>query len=347
MSAGIDVGVLGATGLVGTEMLRVLEGRSFPVGELRAYASPRSEGRKLAFGDREVTCEVLRDGCFDGLDMVFVDVEDDLARDWAPRAAASGAVVIDKSAAFREHARVPLVIAEVNPDDLADRPEGIVACPNCTTMVLVTAIAPLHRAAHIERMVVSTYQSVSGAGTAGIHELAEQWTKGAGQEDVLRRAGAIDGAITPGEQWDRPIAGNVIPLAGSRRDAGYTSEEWKLVTETRKILHEPELRVSGTCVRVPVYVGHALSVNIELQDTLSRADAAAVLAAAPGVTLVDDGDGAPTPLESAGIDPVLVGRLRDDPSQPNTFNLWVTGDNLRKGAALNAVQLAELLIANR
>jgi aspartate-semialdehyde dehydrogenase len=185
MSAGkppiVRTGVLGATGLVGTEMLRVLDERSFPVAELRAYASPRSEGRRLAFGDREVTCEVLRDGCFDGLDLVFVDVEDDLAREWAPRAAAAGAIVIDKSAAFRDHPGVPLVVAEVNPEDLGDRPEGIVSCPNCTTLVLVTAIAPLHRAAHIERMIVSTYQSVSGAGTAGIHELAEQWTKGAGQ----------------------------------------------------------------------------------------------------------------------------------------------------------------------
>jgi aspartate-semialdehyde dehydrogenase len=339
----MKVGVLGATGLVGTEMLRVLEERSFPVDELSVFASPRSEGRKLAFAGREVTCEILRDGCFDELDLVFVDVDDDLAREWAPRAAAAGAIVIDKSAAFRMDADVPLVVAEVNPEDLAERPAGIVSCPNCTTMVLVTAIAPLHRAAHIERMVVSTYQSVSGAGTAGIRELAEQWTKGAGQEDVLRRAGAISGAVQPGEVWDRPIAGNVIPLAGSLREAGYTSEEWKLVRESQKILHAPDLRVSGTCVRVPVYVGHALSANLELREPLSRDEAAAILAEAPGVTLVGAGDGSPTPLESAGIDPVLVGRLREDPSQPNTLNLWVTGDNLRKGAALNAVQLAELL----
>jgi len=339
----MKVAVLGATGLVGSEMLRVLDERAFPVTQLRAFASPRSEGRRLAFADGEVTCEVLRHGCFDGLDLVFVDVDDDLARTWAPRAAAAGATVIDKSAAFREDTDVPLVVAEVNPEDLSDRPQGIVSCPNCTTLVLVTAIAPLHRAAHIERMIVSTYQSVSGAGTAGIRELAEQWTKGAGQEDVLRRAGAIAGAITPSEVWDRPIAGNVIPLAGTLRDAGYTSEEWKLVSESRKILHAPDLRVSGTCVRVPVYVGHALSVNLEFRTPLSRDEAAAVLAAAPGVTLVDDGDGSPTPLESAGIDPVLVGRLRDDPSQPGALNLWVTGDNLRKGAALNAVQLAEML----
>ena len=211
----MNVGVVGATGLVGGEMLRVLEERAFPVTELRAYASPRSEGRKLSFAGREVTCEVLRDGCFDGLDLVFIDVEDDLAREWAPRAAAAGATVIDKSAAFRMDPDVPLVVAEVNPGDLASLPTGIVSCPNCTTMVLVTALAPLHRAAGIERLVVSTYQSVSGAGTAGLRELAEQWTKGAGREDVLRRAGATPGAIEPGDEWDRPIAGNVIPLAGS------------------------------------------------------------------------------------------------------------------------------------
>jgi aspartate-semialdehyde dehydrogenase len=340
----VDVGVVGATGLVGTEMLRVLEERSFPIGTLRAFASPRSEGRRLAFGGDEVTCEVLHDGCFDGLDLVVVDVEDDLAREWVPRAVAAGARVVDNSAAFRMDDGVPLVIAEVNPEDVTELRDGIVSCPNCTTMVLVTAIAPLHRVAHIERIVVSTYQSVSGAGTAGIRELAEQWTKGAGREDVLRRAGATPGAITPGEVWDRPIAGNVIPLAGSLRDAGYTSEEWKLVHESRKILHAPELRVSATCVRVPVYVGHALSANLELRDPLSRADAAALLERAPGVKLVDGGDGAPSPLEGAGVDPVLVGRLRIDPSHADAVNLWVTGDNLRKGAALNAVQLAELLI---
>ncbi|MEX2257051.1 MAG: aspartate-semialdehyde dehydrogenase [Acidimicrobiia bacterium] len=340
----MKVGIVGATGLVGSEMRRVLEERSFPVSELRAFASPRSEGRKLAFGEREVTCEVLRDGCFDGLDLVFIDVDDDLAAVWAPKAAAEGARVIDKSAAFRMDPEVPLVIAEVNPEDLHDLPRGIVSCPNCTTMVLVTALAPLHRAAHIERLVVSTYQSVSGAGTPGIRELAEQWTKGAGEEDVLRRAGATPGAIEPGEQWDRPIAGNVIPLAGSRQEGGSTSEELKLLRESQKILHAPDLRVSGTCVRVPVYVGHAMTANIQLRDPLSRADAAAILDGAPGVRLVDGGDGAPTPLEAAGIDPVLVGRLREDLSQANTLDLWVTGDNLRKGAALNAVQLAELLI---
>jgi aspartate-semialdehyde dehydrogenase len=341
----VKVGVVGATGLVGQEMRRVLEERAFPVTELRAYASPRSEGRKLAFAGGEVTCEVLRDGCFDGLDLAFIDVDDPISAEWAPRAAAAGATVIDKSAAFRMDPEVPLVVAEVNPEDLHDLPKGIVSCPNCTTMVLVTALAPLHRAARIERMVVSTYQAVSGAGQAGLDELAKQWSEGAGREDALRRAAATPGMIRPGEVWDRPIAGNVIPLAGSVKDAGYTSEEWKLVHESRKILHAPELRASGTCVRVPVYVGHSMTANLQFSRPFSRDEAAALLAEAPGVVLVDGGNGAPTALEGAGVDPVFVGRLREDPSQENTLDLWVTGDNLRKGAALNAVQLAELLAA--
>ena len=340
----MKVGVVGATGLVGTEMLRLLEERAFPVRELRAYASARSEGRRLPFAGGEVVCEVLRDGCFDGLDLVVIDVDDPLALEWAPRAAAAGAMVVDNSAAFRMEPDVPLVVAEVNPEDVRDAPRRIVACPNCTTMVLVTALAPLHRAARIRRMVVATYQAVSGAGQPGMRELAEQWVKWAGHEEVLRRAGATPGAIEAGEVWSRPIAGNVIPLAGSVRDAGYTSEEWKLVHESRKILHAPDLAVTGTCVRVPVYVGHSMAANVEFASPISRDEAAALLADAPGVVLVDGGAGAPTALEGAGIDPVLVGRLRQDPSQPNTLDLWVTGDNLRKGAALNAVQLAELLV---
>jgi aspartate-semialdehyde dehydrogenase len=340
----VRVGVVGATGLVGTEMLRQLEERSFPVSALRAYASPRSEGRRLPFAGGEVVCEVLRDGCFDGLDLVVIDVDDPLSLEWAPRAAAAGARVVDKSAAFRMDDDVPLVVAEVNPEDLRDMPRGIVSCPNCTTMIPITAIAPLHRAAGIERMVAATYQSVSGAGMPGMHELDEQWTKGDGHAEQLSRAGAL-GAVDPGHVWDRPIAGNVIPLAGSVREAGYTSEEWKFVRETRKILHAPDLPVTATCVRVPVYVGHAVALNVQFRRDLSKEEAVDLLAEAPGVQLVENGDGHPTPLEAAGIDPVLVGRIRVDPSQERTLDLWVTGDNLRKGAALNGIQLAELLLA--
>jgi aspartate-semialdehyde dehydrogenase len=339
----VNVGVVGATGLVGGEMLRTLEERQFPVDDLRVYASPRSEGRRLAFAGREVACEVLRDGCFDGLDLVIVDVDDPLAETWAPVAAAAGARVVDNSAAFRMDPDVPLVVPEINPDDLGRMPKGIAASPNCTTAVLVLALAPLHRAAGIERVVTATYQSVSGAGQPGLRELDEQWTKGDGQADVLRRAGGLDGAVGSGEVWDRPIAGNVIPLAGSVREQGYTSEEWKLLHESRKILHAEHLTVSMTCVRVPVYVGHAHAANVRLSRPMTKSEAVELLSDAPGVQLVDGGDGHPTPLESAGVDPVLVGRVREDPSEPGTVNIWVAGDNLRKGAALNAVQIAELL----
>jgi aspartate-semialdehyde dehydrogenase len=214
-------------------------------------------------------------------------------------------------------------------------------------MVLVAALAPLHRAAGLDRVVVSTYQSVSGAGKAGIEELDEQWSKLDGRAEELRRAGTFETPVVDGTVWDKPIAGNVIPLAGSVKEMGYTSEEWKLVHETRKILHDDAIRISATCVRVPVFVGHAHSANVTFRRPMDRAEAVELLRDAPGVVLVDDGDGYPTPLEAAGIDPVLVGRLRDDPSEPGALNLWVTGDNLRKGAALNAVQMAEVLLGDR
>jgi aspartate-semialdehyde dehydrogenase len=339
----VKVGVVGATGLVGGEMLTILAERDFPVSELRAFASPRSEGRRLPFAGGEVVVERLQPGCFDGLDLVVVDVDDPLALEWAPQAAAAGARVVDNSAAFRMDPDVPLVVAEVNPEDLSALPKGIASCPNCTTMVLVTALAPLHRAAGLRRMVVSTYQSVSGAGQVGMRELDEQWTKYSGQVEQLRRAGA-GGRLEPGEVWSKPIAGNVIPLAGSVKEAGYTSEEWKLVRETRKILHDESIAVTATCVRVPVFVGHAMTANLEFARPVSREEAVSLLSDAPGVTLVDGGGGAPTALEGAGIDPVLVGRLREDPSRPGNLDIWVTGDNLRKGAALNAVQMAEILL---
>jgi aspartate-semialdehyde dehydrogenase len=340
----VRVGLMGATGLVGTEMLRILAERSFPVDELRAYASPRSEGRKLAFAGGEVTCEVMKPGSFDGLDLVIVDVDDPISLEWTPVAAAAGAKVIDNSAAFRMDPEIPLVVAEVNPEDMRNIPKGIASCPNCTTMIPVTALAPLHRAARIDRMVVSTYQSVSGAGQVGLDELNAQWTKLDGRADELRHAGRAEGFLVEGEVWAKPIAGNVIPLAGSVKDAGYTSEEWKMMRETRKILHDPEIRCTVTCVRVPVYVGHAVSANLRFHRPMSKAEAVELLRDAPGVLLVDDGDGYPTPQEAAGIDPVLVGRIREDPSEPGSLDLWVTGDNLRKGAALNAVQMAELLL---
>jgi aspartate-semialdehyde dehydrogenase len=335
---------MGATGMVGTEMLRQLEDRRFPVDQLRVYASPRSEGRKLPFDGGEVACEVLKPGCFDGLDLVIVDVDEPISEVWSPQAVAAGAKVIDKSSAFRMDPDVPLVVAEVNPEDMQRMPKGIASCPNCTTMIPITALAPLHRAARIDRMVVSTYQSVSGAGQVGLHELDAQWTKLDGRSEDLRRAGAQPGFLVQGDVWSKPIAGNVIPLAGSVKEEGYTSEEWKMVRESRKILHDDEIRCTVTCVRVPVYVGHAVCANVRFHRPMSKAEAVEILTAAPGVSLVDGGDGFPTPQEAAGIDPVLVGRIREDPSEPGTLDLWITGDNLRKGAALNGVQMAELLL---
>lgn len=343
MADGLRVGVIGATGLVGTTMLRLLEERAFPVAELVPFASERSRGRELPFAGGTVVCRVLEEGCFDGLDLVIVDVDDPIALEWAPQAAAAGAKVVDNSAAFRMDPEVPLVVAEVNPEDLDVLPKGIASCPNCTTMVLLTAIAPLHRAASIRRMVISTYQSVSGAGQPGMRELESQWQAVAADLPSLATAGQRPELLVPGEVWSRPIAGNVIPLAGSRKEAGYTSEEWKLVDESRKILHASDLRASATCVRVPVLVGHAMTANIEFADELQPQDVYRLLKDAPGVVIVDEGAGAPTALEGAGIDPVLVGRVRKDPSQDNTIDLWVTGDNIRKGAALNAIQMAEVL----
>lgn len=340
------LGVIGATGLVGGEMLGILSERKFPVEELRLFASPRSQGRIIEFNGEGIPCEVLTNECFDGLDIVIADVDDPIAAQWAPIAAAAGAQVVDNSAAFRMDDEVPLVIAEVNPGDLDVLPKGIASCPNCTTMILLTALAPLHRAAEIKRMVISSYQSVSGAGTAGIAELDEQWIKGSGHSVQFAHAGT-GAPLAPGNVWDRPIAGNVIPLAGSVQEGGYTSEEWKLVYESRKILHAPEMRATATCVRVPVFVGHALAANVEFARPMSRTEAAELLEFAPGVRLVDGGAGAPTPMDSAGIDPVLVGRLREDPSLPGALDIWVTGDNLRKGAALNAVQMAEILNGRR
>ena len=338
------LGLIGATGLVGTEMLCLLAERDFPLTELRAYASPRSEGRKLPFAGGDVTCEVLRDGCFDGLDIVVVDVDDPIALEWAPIAAAAGAKVVDNSAAFRMDPDVPLVVAEVNPDDMRNMPKGIASCPNCTTMIPITALAPLHRAARIDRMVVSSYQSVSGAGQPGVHELAAQWSKLDGRGADLSHAATFGAPLVESEVWPKPIAGNVIPLAGSVKEEGYTSEEWKMVREVRKILRDDDIKSSVTCVRVPVYVGHAVTVNVRFHRPMDKAEAVEILRDAPGVRLVDDGDGIPTPQDAAGIDPVLVGRIRNDVSEPGSLNLWITGDNLRKGAALNAIQMAELLI---
>jgi aspartate-semialdehyde dehydrogenase len=332
----LKVAVVGATGAVGEVMLSVLAERRFPVGELVALASERSAGGEVAFGNDEVLVRDL--ATFDpaGVDIALFSAGGDVSREYAPRFAAAGAVVIDNSSAFRRDDDVPLVVAEVNPEALRHRPRGIIANPNCSTMQMLVALAPLHRAAGIERINVSTYQSVSGTGRRALEELGRQ------------TAGLLNFQAVEPEVYPVQIAFNVIPHGGDFLDNGYTSEEMKLVWETRKILGDESIGVNATVVRVPVFYGHSEAVSIETRDKLTAAQARALLEAAPGVEVVDEAvaGGYPTPVTHAsGRDPVYVGRIREDLSHPRGLNLWIVSDNIRKGAALNAVQLAELIAA--
>jgi aspartate-semialdehyde dehydrogenase len=330
------VAVVGATGAVGEVMLSILAERGFPIGELVALASERSAGGEVTFGNRDV---VVRDlATFDpaGVDIALFSAGGTISRQYAPKFAAAGAVVIDNSSAFRQDDDVPLVVAEVNPEAARNRPRGIIANPNCSTMQMLVALAPLHRAAGIERINVATYQSVSGTGRRALEELGRQ------------TAGLLNFQAVEPEVYPVQIAFNVIPHGGEFTDNGYTSEEMKLVWETRKILGDDGIRVNATVVRVPVFYGHSEAVNIETRDKLAAADARALLEAAPGVEVVDEpvAGGYPTPVTHAsGNDPVYVGRIREDLSHPRGLNLWIVSDNIRKGAALNAVQIAELVVA--
>lgn len=337
-----NVGVVGATGLVGTMMTRLLAERDFQLGNLRLFASARSAGQVVRFQDRDVTVEDAATADFAGLDIVFFSAGGSTSKALAPKVAAAGAVVIDNSSAWRSDPEVPLVVAEVNPQALRAMPKGIVANPNCTTMAAMPVLKPLHQAAGLKRLVVSTYQAVSGGGMEGIAVLREQVVAGAGACEKL----ADDGAAVPlGEvkKWAVPIAYNVVPLNYVLGEDGYTEEELKLRDESRKILDLPDLAVSGTCVRVPVFTGHALSINAEFDRPISANAALALLADAPGVVVTD----VPNPLDATGKDPVFVGRVRPDRSVENGLALFVVGDNLRKGAALNAVQIAEVLVAQQ
>lgn len=332
----LKVAVVGATGAVGEMMLSVLAERKFPVGELVALASERSAGGEVAFGDDEVMVRDL--ATFDpaGVDIALFSAGSDVSREYAPKFAAAGAVVIDNSSAFRRDDDVPLVVAEVNPEALKHRPRGIIANPNCSTMQMLVALAPLHRAAGIERINVATYQSVSGTGRRALEELGRQ------------TAALLSFQPVEAEVYPVQIAFNVIPHGGDFLDNGYTSEEMKLVWETRKILGDESIGVNATVVRVPVFYGHSEAVSIETRKELTAAQARALLEAAPGVEVVDEavGGGYPTPVTHAsGRDPVYVGRIRADLSHPRGLNLWIVSDNIRKGAALNAVQLAELVAA--
>ena len=336
------VGILGATGQVGGVMRRLLAERNFPVDELRYFASARSAGRTLPWGDTELPVEDSATADYSGLDVVLASAGATASRALAEKIAAAGATVIDNSSAWRMDPRVPLVVPEVNAHDLDDLPLGIVANPNCTTMVAMPVLKPLADEAGLEAIVVSTYQAVSGAGLSGVEELDAQVRKVGDKAPALTYDGRAADFGDP-DNFVKPIAYNVLPFAGALVDDGLeeTNEEQKLRNESRKILGLPELLVSGTCVRVPVFTGHSLSINARFSRPISPARAAELLAAAPGVQLSD----VPTPLDAAGIDDTLVGRIRVDPTVEHGLALFVSGDNLRKGAALNTIQIAEVLAA--
>jgi len=330
----LNVGIVGATGLVGSMIREILAERDFPIAHLRLFASARSAG-KVVDG---VVVEDAETADFAGLDLVLFSAGGSTSKALAPRAAAAGAIVIDNSSAWRADPEVPLVVAEVNPQALSDLPRGIIANPNCTTMAAMPVLHPLHDEAGLKRLVVSTYQAVSGGGLEGIDVLARQLAHVGDGARTLATGGHE--LLPPAEKWAVPMAHNVVPLNYVLGEDGYTEEELKLRDESRKILGIADLPVSGTCVRVPVFTGHALSINAEFDRPISPERALELLGAAPGVVVTT----VPNPLEATGQDPVFVGRVRADPTVAHGLALFVVGDNLRKGAALNAVQIAEVLL---
>ncbi|AZG47382.1 aspartate-semialdehyde dehydrogenase [Gordonia insulae] len=339
---GVRIGVVGATGQVGGVMRNLLAERKFPADEVRFFASSRSAGRKLPWGDGEIVVEDAATADPSGLDIALFSAGGTMSKEQAPRFAAAGVTVIDNSSAWRKDPDVPLVVSEVNGELAQNPPKGIIANPNCTTMAAMPVLKPLHDEAGLVRLIVSSYQAVSGSGLAGVEELASEVRAGIDDAEKLVYDGS---AVTfpPPDKYVAPIAFNVLPLAGALVDdgSGETDEDQKLRNESRKILGLPELLVSGTCVRVPVFTGHSLSINAEFANPLSVQRAQEILAAAAGVELTD----VPTPLAAAGQDNSLVGRIRQDPGVPDGHGLalFVSGDNLRKGAALNTIQIAELI----
>ncbi len=337
------VGLVGATGQVGGVMRALLEERNFPVTQMRYFASARSAGTTLKWKDTDIVVEDAATADVSGLDVALFSAGATSSRELAPRFAAAGAMVIDNSSAFRMDPEVPLIVSEVNPEEIRNAHKRIIANPNCTTMAAMPVLKPLHDAAQLVRLIASTYQAVSGGGLAGVDELDKQANAVVkNSRELTYSGGAV--AYPALEKFVRPIAFNVLPFAGSLVDDGEfeTDEEIKLRNESRKILNIPDLLVSGTCVRVPVYTGHSLSINVEFARDITVAQATKLLSNAPGVQVVD----IPTPLQAAGADPSFVGRIRQDRSAPGNRGLvlFVANDNLRKGAALNAIQIAELLI---
>jgi len=341
--------VVGATGAVGGVMCDLLSSRRNVWGEIRLVASARSAGRSIVVrGEPLIVLELVPE-VFDGVDVAMFDVPDDVSAEWAPIAAARGAVVVDNSGAFRMDPQVPLVVPEVNKSQVRNRPRGIIANPNCTTLAMVVALGALHAEYNLRELVVASYQAASGAGQAGVDTLLDQVTKIAGDRVLGSRAGNLRQAI--GDDlgpFPAPLALNVVPWAGSLRDAGWSSEELKIRNETRKILGLPDLKVSATCVRVPVVTGHSLAVHAVFRSDVDADGAREVLQGAPGVIVVDDPAAGefPMPADAVGTDPTWVGGIRRSLDDPRALDFFVTGDNLRKGAALNTAQIAELVAAS-
>jgi aspartate-semialdehyde dehydrogenase len=329
-----NVAVVGATGVVGIEFLKIAAERRFPIKELKLLATERSAGKRIPFGEGEVTVEATTHHSFRGADFVFISASGSASREYAPIARDAGAIVIDDSSVWRQDPDVPLVATEVNADDV-EQHKGILAIPNCSTTPLVLCLWPLHKLNRVTRVIADTYQSVSGTGTAAVLELEEQAHAWAAGHESLPHV------------YPHQIAFNLLPHIDSFMDSGYTKEEWKMMAETRKIMHEPELPLSATCVRVPVFLSHSLAVHAQFERPMRADDVRDILRKAPGVVVQDDPaiNLYPTPRSAAGKDPVYVGRIREDMSNPNGIAMWISSDNIRKGAALNAIQIAEEMVA--
>ncbi len=331
-----NVAILGATGAVGTELLQLLEERNFPIKSLKLLASPRSAGSQIEFGGRSLTVEAVSESAFQGMDIVLASAGGSASKRWAPAVVDAGALMIDNSSAFRMDDSVPLVVPEVNPQ-AAEAHRGIIANPNCTTILMSVALWPLHQVQPIRRVVVATYQSASGAGARAMEEVKQQ------------AQAILAGEEPPTESFPYPLAFNLFPHNSPLNEQGYCEEEMKMVNETRKIFGEPALRVSATCIRVPVLRAHSESVNLEFDQPFAVEQACQVIESSAGVKLVEDWQANyfPMPIDASGQDDVLVGRIRQDLSHPCGLELWLCGDQIRKGAALNAVQIAELVVAKR